>query len=121
MNPLIIACIISILISGASVWKFQDYRYAAIELERVEAERELHKMRNKAMDTASENHENTKIQIQTKYSVVTKVIDNVIHKIEYRDRLCFDDDGLRAHDGAVRLTGNTSEPESRMPTTNIPK
>ena len=121
MNLTIIAIISSIVLSAFSTWKVQDWRYSAREAERVEAQAELARLNSKTANFASESHEEAKVQIQTKYIVVKKAVNNVVTKIEYRDRICLDNDGLRAHDSAIRLTGNTSQPENRVPASGIPE
>lgn len=108
------------MLSSFGTWRVQEWRYANIELARIEAEREKKKMDNLAIDKASEAHEITKTLINNKFTVVTETIDNVITKIEYRDRACFDDDGLRAHDSAVFLTGAGPKLKNSLPTPTVP-
>lgn len=100
------------LLSSFSTYKIMDWRADAAELARTEAAAELTKMQNLAASVAATAHENAKVKINTEYLVVTKEVENVVTKIEYRDRICFDDDGVRAHNHSVRLTGNTSEPSN---------
>ena len=120
MYPILIAAIISAILSAGGTWKYQEYKFAAKELARVEAEAEIRKMNELAAHTAATAHENTKIQIQEKFLVVTSEVENVVTKIEYRDRMCFDSDGLRAHARAVRVTGAASEPSYPVSTPAIP-
>jgi hypothetical protein len=120
MYPILIAVVISALLSAGGAWKYQEYKFAAKELARVEAEAELQKMNELAAHVASTAHENSKIKIKKEFLVVTSEIENVVTKVEYRDRICFDDDGLRAHARAVRVTGAASEPSYGVPTPAVP-
>lgn len=120
MYQLAIAAIIAALMSGIGTWKVQEWRYDSKELARVEAGRELTKMNNAAANAASTEHEKTKTKIEKEYLVVTKEVENVITKIEYRDRICFDDDGLRALNRAVGLTGTASKPSNAVSAPRVP-
>ena len=120
MYQFVIVALISTFLSALGTWKVQEWRYTAKEAQRMEVEKELTKLNSASANMASAKHETTKTLIATKYVAVTETIDNVITKIEYRDRVCFDDDGLRAHAGAVRLTGNTSELKDGLPTAAAP-
>lgn len=120
MNITIISVVIAALLSGFGTWKLQENRYAAKELAHLEAQRELTRLQNAAAHAASEAHEETKTVIATKFITIKETVDNVITKIEYRDRVCYDADGLRAHARAIRVTGAASEPTYTVPTLAIP-
>lgn len=120
MYNFVIVALLSAFLSGVGTWRFQAYRYDSKELAREVAERELNKLRNAAANVASTKHEEKKTEIDTKFLVITSEIENVITKVEYRDRLCYDADGLRAHASAVRLTGAASKPEDAVSAPSVP-
>lgn len=120
MNELLLTALVSAVLAGGSVWKYKTYQYEAEEAERIAAVAEVTRIARHKVGEASTEHEVAKTKITTEYVVVTKDIEHVVNKIEYRDRICFDDDGLRAHAAAVRLTGNTSEPSYPMPAASAP-
>jgi hypothetical protein len=120
MYNFIIVALLSSVLSGFGTWKVQAWRYDSKELARSEAAAELTKLNARAASIASAGHEEFKTKTDTKYLVVTSEIENVVTKIEYRDRICFDADGMRAHDGAVRLTGAAPKPENSVSTPAVP-
>jgi uncharacterized protein YlzI (FlbEa/FlbD family) len=111
---------LSAIMAGGGAWEFQNSRFEAKELARKAAEAELAASNQAAIDTASTSHTAAKAKINTKYLVVTEEIENVVTKIEYRDRICLDADGLRAHASAVELTGATRKSERALPAADIP-
>ena len=101
--------------SATGAWKVQNWRYAAMENTRIEQERETAVLRRKSANDASTAHEDDKVRIQTKYITIEKEVERVNNKIEYRDRACFDDDGVRVINAAIGTTNAASEPSNRVP------
>lgn len=101
--------------SATAAWKVQNWRYGAMETARVEQERETAVMRRKAANNASTGHEQDRVRIQTEYVTIEKEVERVIDKIEYRDRACLDDDGVRVVNAAIRTTAAASEPSNGVP------
>lgn len=110
------AAAIALFGAGAfSAYRVQEWRYKAMAADRVDQERETAVMRRKAANNASTGHEQDKVRIQTEFVTIEKEVNRVVDKIEYRDRACFDDDGLRVLNSAIRLTGSASEPSNTVP------
>lgn len=109
------AALVSAGLAFGGAWQVQNWRYESKDAVRIENERELQRLQQRTATVASAGHEQDKVQIQTKFVTITEEVDRVVEKIEYRDRMCFDDDGLRAHAGAVRLTGNAGQPGYALP------
>ncbi len=120
MTFAVAAVIVASALTGGSVWKYQEYKYVAKDAARIEAENIRLNTNEEVAEAAATKHEVNKTKIATKYVVVTEAIENVITKIEYRDRVCFDDDGLRAHASAVKLTHPSSKSENSLPTAPVP-
>lgn len=116
---LIIAAAIAVSSFGTA-WKIQDWRADAAELERVTVAQEMARNLRKVTSGASTAFEDDGAKVKTKIVTVRQEVDRVVEKIEYRN-VCFDADGLRAHASAVRLTGNTSKPESPLPAASASK
>lgn len=113
----IVGAVLTAGIGGAvGAWKVQEWRYGALEAERMEQERETAKMRRQAANSASTGHEQDKTRIQTEFVTIEKEVERVVNQIEYRDRACLDPAGLRTLQEAIRLTGNPSEPVNTVPT-----
>ena len=98
--------------SATGAWKVQEWRYKALEADRVEQARETAVMRRKAANSASTGHEQDKVRIQTEYVTIEKEVERVTDKIEYRDRACLDADGVRVLQAAIRTTRSASEPSN---------
>jgi hypothetical protein len=113
----IVGAVLAAGIGGAvGAWKAQDWRYGALEAERMEQERETAVMRRKAANTAAKGFEQDKVRIQTEFVTIEKEVERVVNQIEYRDRGCLTDDGLRSLQAAIRLTGNPGELGNTVPT-----
>jgi hypothetical protein len=113
----IVGAVLAAGIGGAvGAWKAQDWRYGALEAERMEQERETAVMRRKAANTAAKGFEQDKVRIQTEFVTIEKEVERVVNQIEYRDRGCLTDDGLRSLQNAIRLTGNPGELGNTVPT-----
>jgi hypothetical protein len=113
----IVGAVLAAGIGGAvGAWKAQDWRYGALEAERMEQERETAVMRRKAANTAAKGFEQDKVRIQTEFVTIEKEVERVVNQIEYRDRACLTDDGLRSLQAAIRLTGNPGELGNTVPT-----
>lgn len=108
------------IVSGAvafgAAWRVQTWRYDSAELARVELVRETEKMRRQAAGKAAAAHENEKIVIREKFIPIREEVEHVVTQIEYRDRACFDPDGVRVLRSAIdRANGTTSEPGDTVP------
>lgn len=116
MNKLYIYAAAALALFGAgafSAYRVQEWRYKALEADRLAQEREDAVMRRKVANNASAGHEKDKVTIQTEFVTIEKEVDRV--QIEYRDRACLDDNGVRVLNDSIRLTGSASEPRHTVP------
>lgn len=121
MIQLVIA--VALFIGGMAVgWKAHMGIIAQRDLAAVQAaERETLRRVDK-IDTAAEKHEVTKEVIRTKFVPITEEIERVITKIEYRDTVCFSDDGLRVLSSAIAaIAPAASQPQTAVSTLKPPK
>lgn len=113
----IVGAVLAAGIGGAvGAWKAQEWRYGALEAERMAQERETAVMRRKAANTAATGFEQDKVRIQTEFVTIEKEVERVVNQIEYRDRGCLDPAGLQHLQAAIRLTGNPGEPGNTVST-----
>lgn len=124
MKNAIIIAVASAVISGLlcflAAWNIQSNIFEAEEAKRKVAEGIAKDQQIEKANDAATGHEKTKIEIRTKFLTVTETVEKIIEKPVYRAD-CFDDDGMRSHADAVKLTGNTSEPSYSMPTAPTPQ
>lgn len=127
LRAVAVAAILAALAWGYHLWADhqretgrQEVRaeWRASDLLKAEAEREVEKLRRLAAANASAGHEGDKAAIKTKFVEITKEVDRVVSKIEYRDRACFDDDGLRLINAAIAAAGIAANP--REPGDSVP-
>lgn len=68
----------------------------------------------KASAAASTKLEASNAKAKTIYRTITRTVDKIVERPIYRDRACFDDDGLRAANDALRgpraAAGKPDEP-----------
>lgn len=118
-------------VSGfGSAWKIQNWRHDAVMLEieqanivAKDAQLETDRLRRTKVDTASQAHEETKVVIETKFKTITKEVERVVNKIEYRNAAaCLDDDGLRVANESIATTGTVTsagpQPAHPVPATS---
>ena len=107
------------LVAGAAAfttaWKVQSWRFDSAKLEAIEDAHEREKMRRQAANAGAQAHETDKTVIQTKFIPITTEVERVVTQIEYRDRACLADDGVRVLNAAVATTGDTAIPGNPMP------
>lgn len=88
---------------------------AVAELARQENQRAVERMRRQNTNTAATGHEQDKEKIRTEFRTITQEVERVVTQVEYRDRVCFDDSGLRLINDAIRATGDTGVVGNPMP------
>lgn len=121
MIQLVIA--VALFIGGmAAGWKAHMGITAQRELERIAAvERETLRRTDK-IDASAEKHEKVKEVIRTKFVPIESEVERVITKIEYRDTVCFSDDGLRVLSSAIAaIAPAASQPQTAVSTLKPPK
>lgn len=108
LAQLMIALAIAVAGFGAGV-KWQIGIVAARDLRAVQEGARAAIRRTEQVDVAAEAHERTREVLRTEFVPITQEVERVVTKVEYRDRVCFDDDGLRvaraAIDAANRAAG----------------
>jgi len=114
--------ILTAALSGIGVWRINEWRHASNESERKEQEAENRKLMLRGIDKAAEGHEGDKAAIRTKYVTVTKEVDRVVTQKFYVDGgMCFDPDGLRVIEAALKPAAAASVPAPAMPATDKPR
>lgn len=94
----------------------QEWRHDAMDLARIEASKETERLRARAADSASANHEGFKEKERVVYQTITETVDRIVERPVYR-AACFDDDGLRQLNAAIR---GESEPTPGKPAPALP-
>jgi hypothetical protein len=109
--------LLSAALSGFGTWKVQNWRYAAIEKDRIEAAAEKAKFDRRAVDVAAAGHEKDKAQIRTEFLVITEKVEHAIQSDFYAagQPACFDDSGLRALSDSLGAAPAPSVPASAVP------
>lgn len=106
-KAIILAVVAAVAFSSA--WIVQDWRYAAKEADRLEAQRERERANAMTADKASEAHEEAKVAIQTEFKTIYQEVERVVEKPIYRN-VCFDDDGMRQLRAAIGNPAATGQP-----------
>jgi predicted metalloprotease len=113
----LVAALVAALVGFGSAWQVQDWRFGAAERDRIEAAQEVERLRAAQADAASSAHEQERAENRAKFRVIYKDVERVVEKPVYRDRECFDSDGLRILSEAISGgAGNAaSEPAPAVP------
>lgn len=120
MYVYVIVALASAAAASVGTWQVQNWRYGAIERDRLEMQAKDQFRKAERIDTAAAGHEKDKVRVETKYRTVTKEIVREVEKPVYRN-VCISPDGVRnindlidldpagQPEGAVPETGTTSE------------
>lgn len=103
MNILIWA-IAAAAVFGFGFWAGDEWRSGAVAQDELEAKAANDRATARVArqgDKAAERHEVIKEVLRTEFVPITQEIERVVTKIEYRDRACLDDDGLRIARDAI--------------------
>jgi len=101
---------------GTSAWKVQTWRHDSAQLAAQVNQRATERLRRQNTNTAATSHEADKIVIRKVFVPVREEVERVIQTIEYRDRECFSDAGLRVIQSAIaRANGDTAKPSDSLP------
>lgn len=103
MNLLIWA-IAAAAIFGFGFWVGDEWRSGAVAQDQLKAKAANDRATARVArqgDKAAERHEVIKEVLRTEFVPITQEIERVVTKIEYRDRACLDDDGLRIARDAI--------------------
>lgn len=97
------AALIAAALAATGAWETQNWRYAAIDRDRLAGEAELRRNNQQAADRASVGFEAAQVQIRTEFVPITKEVERVVEKPVYLAQ-CFDADGLRVLNAAITGT-----------------
>lgn len=97
---LVIALAIAVAGFGAGV-KWQIGIVAARDLKSVQEGARTAILRADRVDVAATQHERVKEVLRMEFVPITQEVERVVTQIEYRDRACLDDDGLRVARAAI--------------------
>lgn len=107
--------ILAALVAFTGAWRVQEWRYRARDAERMEAAKEVERLRVKTADTAAEKHEQVKDSIRTEFLTIREEVERVVEKPVYRN-VCIDDDGMRELQRAISgPKPPASEPSHTLP------
>lgn len=81
--------------------KWQVGIVAKRDLKAVQDNARVAILRADKVDKAAATHEVVKEILRTEFVPITQEVERVVTKIEYRDRACLDDDGLRVARAAI--------------------
>lgn len=110
--------LVAAAVSGFSAWEVQGWRFAAHEKERIQQEQKDALHRAEKVDVAAVAHEKDKVQIETKYVVVTEEVEHEVEKPVYRN-VCVGPDGLRILSDLVERT-DPGKPAGAVPEAHKP-
>lgn len=106
---------------GGAAWNVQQWRHDSAQLAAQVNQRATERLRRQNTNTAAAGHEADKIVIRKVFVPITQEVERVITKIEYRDRQCFDADGLRViNAAAARANGDPAQPGDTVPASAKP-
>lgn len=102
-------------------WELQAGKHAKyLHAQEVNA-RATERLRRQNSETAATGFEKQRIVIREKFVPITEEIERVVTKIEYRDRMCLDPDGVRVANRALQgLTDNPGQPGPALPASAPP-
>ena len=114
---LLIAVFVGGMMAGIKWHAGQD---AIKENARQVNQRATERLQRQNSNTAAVAHESDKVRIQKVFVPITQEVERVVTL--YRDRACFDDDGLRAINAAVnRAYNDPGKPGNAVPKAAAPK
>ena len=101
--------------AAIGTWNVQTWRHDSAKLEALDDARETERMRRQAANAGAKGHEGDKTVIQTRFVPITQEVERVVTQIEYRDRACLADDGVRVLNQAIGLSGDPGVAGNPMP------
>lgn len=115
MIPWFYSATIAAVLSFASAWQIQNWRYEALDNERVQQAAAEKDANDKKADAAAESHEVAKDQVRSEFQIIYRDVNHVVEKPVYRN-VCFDDDGLRL----IRKATGKPDDASSEPAATVP-
>lgn len=115
INTYVAVALVSAAAAFGTAWQVQAWRYDSAKLEAIDDAHEREKMRRQAANAGAKAHEVDKTTIQTQFVPITTEVERVVTQIEYRDRACLSDDGVRVLNAAIATTGDPAVPGHPVP------
>lgn len=115
INTYLAVALMSAAAAFGTAWQVQAWRFDSAKLEAIDDAHEREKMRRQAANAGAQAHEVDKTTIQTQFVPITTEVERVVTQIEYRDRACLSDDGVRVLNAAIATTGDTAVPGHPVP------
>lgn len=84
------------------------------DLKAVQDNARVQILRADKADQAADRHEQTKTKIETRFVEVEKEVVRVVNSVEYRDRACLDDAGLRVLTAAIAGDNPAGKPATAV-------
>lgn len=122
MNFVILA-VIGAVIAVSSFWAGDQWRSGIVaerDLKAVQDNARVQILRADRVDQAAESHEKTKTVLEIRYRDIEKEVERVVNQIEYRDRVCLADDGLRVVARAVDAANTAAGFPARAVSAPVP-
>lgn len=107
--------LVSALLSGAGIWRVQNWRHDSQDKARMEAQAETEKLRRLSVDKSAVKYEGDKVKIQTVFQKVEVEVEKIVKEPFYVDGACLDDSGLQQLRAAARASEPSSVPASTVP------
>lgn len=104
MTNILFQLLILAAVAATSFWAGDQWRSGIVaerDLKAVQDNARVQIRRADHVDQAAERHEKTKTVLEIQYRDIEKEVERVVTQIEYRDRVCLADDGLRVVARAV--------------------
>jgi hypothetical protein len=101
---ILVQLLILAAVAAGGFWAGDEWRsgiVAARDLKAVQDNARVQILRADRADQAAERHEKTKTVLEIRYRDIEKEVERVVTQVEYRDRVCLADDGLRVAARAV--------------------
>lgn len=115
INTYLAVALMSAAAAFGTAWQVQAWRFDSAKLDAIDDAHERERMRRQAANAGAQAHEVDKTTIQTQFVPITTEVERVVTQIEYRDRACLSDDGVRVLNAAIATTGDTAVPGHPVP------
>ncbi len=104
---------VALAVGFGAGWKTQGWRWEAAEGRAATNAQAKARLQRQGADAASQAYEVVRERTRNVYVPIKEEVERVV--VEYRDRSCFSDDGLRLINEAVRAANNPGKPIDAVP------
>lgn len=104
MSGIVVQLLILAAVAVGGFWAGDQWRSGIVAERDLKAVQQIARVQIRRIDhvdQAAERHEKTKTVLEIQYRDIEKEVERVVTQIEYRDRVCLADDGLRVVARAV--------------------